>query len=259
MRTHLMLIALLCPVPVLADQFRVTNEVFSETSKTPIFRSLTLFNNDLVYDFAFVDPQSDEVLQATVYDFTRNRFLIVDYTADAKVEIDQEALLRFLSTMAAQVDAKATPLLKEATNPDFQITREEGRVKFSGKNLSYEVKTQKSDSKAISADYFRFADWSARLTTTLQGGMPPMARIQVNGELAKDAVLPEEVQLTISQGPIWETSKKLRSRHEFSGQLTNSDLKRIKMLQDKMAEMPLVNWDEYRAKRAASKTDGKKR
>lgn len=247
MRLLCVFVVLTAAVPASAQNFRVANEIFKEGQKAPIMRSLTLFKDDLVYDFAFTGVEGDEIEQATLYDFTRNRFLIVDYLENAKIEISQEELLRFMAELT-KFESR-DPLFKEASNPAFTVTREDGVIKFAGSRIKYEVKYFDPKSKLTATNYQRFADWSARLTT-LQFGQPPMARIAVNKELAKAAVMPKEVTLLRTHGPVWENINKLSSKHIIDWQLTKTDGKRIESLDAKMAEMEAINWTQYRAKMA---------
>ncbi len=254
----LMLSATLSSTTVLAqNRFRVSNEIFAEGKDEPFMKTLTLFTDETVYDFAYAPAEGDVIEQATLYDFTRNRFILVDYTANAKVEISQQDVLLYLAQLTSQVEAK-DPLLKEAANPKFEVTNEENLIKFTGDRIKYEVKTFTPSNKTAAADYHRFADWSARLTT-LQFGQPPMARMAVNRELAKDSLMPKQVVLIRSQGPIWENAKKLRSEHIFDWQLTKTDAKRIESLDAKMAKLETISWADYNAKKAAAKADNKKR
>lgn len=239
------------------NRFRVSNEIFAEGREEPIMKTLTLFTDETVYDFAYADAKGDVIEQATLYDFTRNRFILVDYVANAKVEITQEMLLRYLAELTNQVESK-DPLLKEAANPKFEITQDENLIKFTGDRIKYEVKTFSPTHKSAAADYLRFADWSARLTT-LQFGQPPMARIAVNRELAKESLMPKQVVLIRSQGPIWENAKKLRSEHIYDWQLTKTDAKRIETLDTKMAKIETLSWADFNAKKAAAKPENKKR
>lgn len=240
-----------------ARYFRVANEIFQEGQKAPIRRSLTLFKEELVYDFAFDGADGETIAQATLYDFTRNRFLIVDYRENLKIEVSQQLLLRLMSELATKLENK-DPLLKEAASPEFKVTREENLFKFTGTRIKYEVKGFESILKNAVTDYQRFADWSARLTT-LQGGQPPMARIAVNKELAAAGLMPKEVVLLRTPSPVWETVNKLSSKHIVDWQLTKTDGKRIEALDAKMAEMETTNWTEYLEKVAEKSGASKKR
>jgi hypothetical protein len=257
MRIVCLFVILAAALPVHAQEFRVDNEVFKEGQKAPFMRSLTLFKDegDLVYDFAFAGAGNDVIEQATLYDFARNRFLVVDYLENVKVLISQEELLKFMAELA-KLEEK-DPLFKEASNPAFTVTREDGVLKFAGSRIRYEVKYFDPKNRSAATHYQRFADWSARLTT-LQIAQPPMARIFVNKELAKAGLMPKEVTLLRTAGPVWENVNKFYSKHIVDWQLTKTDGKRIEALDARMAEMETISWVQYRGK-LAEKSKGSTR
>lgn len=258
MRMIALVLTLLVAQSAAAQQFRVENEIYMDGKSDPIVKTLTLFNSDLVYDFAFLSAGVDEVEQATLYDFSRNRFIVLDYGRKVKLEVSEEMLVQILSELAGKVDESKSAVLKEMAKPNFSIESIDNKLVFSGKSLKYEVITLPPKNATAARDYQRFADWSARLTTALQNGAPPMARIKVNEHLANEKLLPDEVVLTRSEGPIWENAKKLRSKHHFNWAHTKTDAKRIETLNKKMAEFTSVKWAEFRSATTANSTEKKR-
>jgi hypothetical protein len=259
MRFLCLLLTVLATSTASAQDFRIENFIFMEPQKEPLIRTLTLFSGDLVYDFSFADGEGKTIEQATLYDFTRDRFIVLDYGRKMKLEVTEETLVQILSELSGKVEGSNNSVLKEMANPHFDVNAVKDVITFTGKSLKYEVRTIAPQGKTAASDYQRFADASARLTTALQNGAPPMARIKVNEQLANDKRLPEEVTLTRSEGPIWENAKKLRSKHHFNWAHTKTDINRIEVLNKKMAEFKSVKWSEFRAVAAAAKADEKKR
>lgn len=239
-----------------ADEFRVENSIYRDGQKTPIHATLTLFpKGGVVYDFSF-GADGEQIEQATVYDFPRHRFMLVDYAAGVKLEINETEVLEVLGQLLAKVESNES-LLKEAANPEFETAHGDGIFRFNGKFLKYEIHTFSPSMKRAPRDYQRFADWSARLTTLQPHGLPPNARIKINDALASEQLLPKEVIHVRSVGAIWENDKKLRSIHTFHWQLTRSDKQRMETLHQKMASMESVGLRDYFERVAVARSSDK--
>jgi hypothetical protein len=230
-----------------ALDFRIENRVFVEKEKVPQSRSLTLFQAGMVYDF-MSDPS-----EVTIFDKSAGRFVLLNMAKQEQTEVTIAEIDAFIEKLKRLADKQKDPLSKFFADPKFEerFDAASGELSLTSPWVSYRMITEAAKDPAISAEYRDFSDGYSRLNAMLNpGSRPPMARLQVNQALAGREVLAREVNLTMTsiKDDIQQKTV-LRSEHDFSANLSASDLDQIRGARESRDKFKMVPYDKYKKNR----------
>ena len=109
------------------------------------------------------------------------------------------------------------------------------------------VRGTRAEQGATAQAYREFADWTSRLKTRVaDGAAPPFPRLMVNAALERRGILPDEVELTISQPHRPKAPPSvLRSQHQFEQQIYTADRKRIEEANQMAARFERTALSDY--------------
>ena len=224
---------ILCPVVLLsiwvlfsqgdshADDFRVQTHSFIGQQEKPVAENLTLFSGDVVYDFLLTHPP-----EISIWNPGHRLIVLLDVDRRIKTYVHADWLLQL--TAEIRVRAKsAQPLIKELAYPKFveRLNADADELVLVGDALTYRVRGEEAK-QSIVDQYREFADWFARLNTTLPPSPPPFARLELNRALTTHGMVPREVELSI-QLHSKPTPAIRRTRHTFAWKLLAEDSSRI--------------------------------
>jgi len=254
---------LLAANAALAQDFRIDTEVFvgpfsdKDKDKEPAAEMLTIFANDMVYDFLLTAPR-----EITLFDPLRGRFTLLDETRKVKASLSTQDVLAYVLALDSHAMESKDPLFAFAAHPQFETKSEEVhekgqslvRVTLAGNPLSYVALGQRPERPDAARSFRQFADWFARLNSARPGNLPPAARMALNQSLESSGVLPLEVTRTIVASGTFGREKKLevKTRHLVNWTLSGEDRKRVEHAGDCLAKFTAVSFDEYRTPTATA-------
>ncbi|MFO0902776.1 MAG: hypothetical protein U0939_07235 [Pirellulales bacterium] len=223
------------------DVFRVETDIFVG-KQTEALQYLTLFTGRNVYDFRVTKPE-----EITVYDWQRNRIVLLDPARKWKASVSTDEVLAFTAALKSHV-TESNPIFYAATHTGFGEPQEtdDGWLSLGNKYVTYRFKGQAPKHAESVARYREFADWSARLSAMRPGNLPPFARIEANKWIAERGWLPEEVERSIDPNKVGVRKVEVRSRHLANWILSESDQKRIDRVGDHLASFQEVTFQEFR-------------
>lgn len=236
------------------EPFRVETDIFVGKETEPI-QYLTLFQGRLVYDFRVTKPE-----EVTLYDWDRNRIVLVDPARKTKATLATDEVLNFTAGIKTHV-SESNAVFHAATHPGFSelVDEPDGWRRLSNKHITYRFRGTPPKSPDNVARYRDFADWSARLSAMRPGNLPPHARMEANKRIADLGWLPDEVQRTVDPGKIGFRKVEARSRHLFNDLLSETDRKRIERASSWAATFQDVGFPEFRDAALVAQTTPKTR
>ncbi|MBN2293469.1 MAG: hypothetical protein JXM70_13650 [Pirellulales bacterium] len=250
---ELLAIGFTCVNTAWGADFRVENKVFLGSDKKPLSESTTIFKDGIVYDYLV------ETGEVTVFDIERERFFLLDTRLKLKTQLSSKLVKAATDSLKSRADLSSDPFASFLINPRFdcQVDDERGELLFSSTMLEYRVVAVPAKTEEIANDYWRFADWFARLKTYIRpGARPPFARMLVNEELGRRGELPREVHLTLKpkQGL---ASRKIRmhSEHKIVTLLGDVDSRRVAETAEHLAVFEPISFKEYEQKQAKFETE----
>jgi len=226
---------------LLAQQFRVENEVFIDGDDVPDVESTTIFLDGVVYDFL---KQPREVI---IFDKSRGRFVLLDLQRRLKTEVSTSQVVAFTEWIKQWAAGQDDRLLQFLADPKLDKAQDDGWWIFRSSWLIYRVLPQQPADTRVVGLYRDFASWYCRLNAMLNpGARPPFARMMVDEELAAEGLIPQEVELSIrdrkSWFPKWTT---IRSRHRLIPHLVESDRDRVGQTDQFISMFLPVKFHEY--------------
>ncbi len=233
-------------------ELRVETEIFSNSNDTPVAHSLTLFRNDITWDFldTVAGSKQGEII---VHDPNRERLVVLDSALKIKTELNTIRLKRLGISLAAWAQKSSNPLMKWAGQHDYTDKLEVGEafIKLDGPRVQYDVTfTKNSNPKAVAA-YRQFADTAILLKSLMRpGGIPPFPRLAINGQIEKVCGIPTEVKLSIAPKVPLTTGIQLRSTHKSHPQLIAGDISRIETASAQMSVAELIELEDFVQKRS---------
>ncbi len=226
-----------------AADFRVDNSVFAADKQEPIAQSITLFQGGVVYDFLRRPPE------LIVYDTQAEMFTLLDPQRKVRTALSKADLAAFCQQLRRWAENQRDPVIRFSANPQFELQFDPTRSSLSASStwISYRVEGRRAEDPEMLRQYTLFADGSAQINALLNpGSRLPFPRLALNEHLARRAILPEQVDLTISS-----TSKNgqkqttLRSQHRWSTTLTDADLQRIREVRHWLVGFQPVPINQY--------------
>ena len=232
-----------------AEEFRIETRVFSGNADLPASESVTLFQEDVVYDFLEGSPQV-AIFRRPQGD-TPGRFVLLDRDRQIRTEITTDRISPLMKKLRDWGSKQNDPYLKFAANPAFDESFNEttGELVLESPLQSYRLTTTPIEKSSAQTQLQDFLNWTTQLNALIHGGPPPFPRLAVNAALARHAVVPLEVQLTTSGD-----SQELRSVHLLTWRLSKQDRQRIDAAVNDMANFKQVSNKEFQdAEKTAQK------
>ncbi|MFO0896933.1 MAG: hypothetical protein U0836_05815 [Pirellulales bacterium] len=227
------------------DELRIETKVFAGREEQPVSQNLTLFHAGAVYDYL---PDTREV---TVFDPRGGRFRLIDPVRGHQAEIETREIDEFCKGLKRWAAEQKDPLLQFAAQPQFEVEfdPERDELLLKHKLLQYAavaVPVQRGRN-AVLPHYRAYCDGYARLGAMLHpGSIPPFVRQQLNAELHSRGLVAESVELTLQPREALGKPLVIRSEHKIAYRLIDSDRKRISQTNEQMANLPTIDWHEYR-------------
>jgi hypothetical protein len=239
-----------------AQQFRIDTEVFVDGEQEPVSTSLTIFRDEVVYDFLLGDAP-----ETTVFDIRRGRIVLLDPQRQVRTELTTDILLEFCATMKSRAVSEGQDQL---FHPAFRTEYDEARrmLTLSGELMTYVAQGVVPRETGAVRRYQQFADWHARLNAVRPGNLPPFGRIELNRQLAEHGLIPEEIRRTVVWKRLVGTTKfTARSAHEIHWLISNSDRSRIEAVGNQLTTFREVSLKEFcdTAPLGSQKADGVER
>ncbi len=214
--------------------FRVDTDIYVNSTKPPIKRTLTLFSEGVYYDF----EESDAGL-ITVIDPTRNRIVLLDRKREIKTVLDTKQVQLMVANARVQADAKIASIAKS----EFEKTSAGQEIAVVQNDfMEYRASIQEPSQADMAQQYADFADWSARLNAIYQPKMPPYLRLELNQLISNRHALPNEIKRVTRQGG---RQMELTCRLITVWQLSQDDLTKIARCGSMLAQFKDVSADEY--------------
>ncbi len=238
-RIGAVLLVLTLSGPTTGQSFRVETDVFSGDQQQPIAEFLTLFHNGVIYDYQFTEPRI-----VTVFDISRNRFLLLDPRSRTKAELSTAQIESFHQQVRAVMAGRDEPFF----NPQFQYEYDEQQHvhRLSNERCTYQARGIKPDVPEAVNQYRAFADWYAQLSAMHPGSVPPYGRLELNRVLAERGQVPEFVERTISIARVFPSKQyTIRTQQLYTWLLSEQDHRRIRQTGDDMASFRAVSPDQF--------------
>lgn len=224
---------------VSAEDFRMETDVFAGTDANPIVETLTIFRDQVIYDF-----MSSEGEEITIFNIPKGSLVLLDTRRKLKTTITTSQLMAFTAAVkSGPAPANQSHLL----TPQFREKYDEANqvLTLSDVQLTYRVEGIKPQHPDYARRFQLFADWYARLNATRVGNPPPFGRIELNESLAKRGLIPAQIERTVGPATSPERQKKMRSRHLTNWQLTDTDRKRIHRAEECRKHFQEVTAERY--------------
>lgn len=231
-----------------AQQMRIETEVMVGESPELVSKSLTLFNDQLIYDFLFTasseDPGRFRLEEIVVFDPVSQSISLLDQQRKLRLTLSHTDLLSMSAAMKASEALRKKDLFLLEPEFDTSIDESQRRLTLSSPRMTYRCKCESSNDPKQLLSYYHFADWAARLNVSDARKMPPFARLKLNSVLRKRSWIPTEVQLSFdfTSG---QTLKATASHHRLN-QLSDNDQIRIQQAQQQLRQFEKTTLIEYR-------------
>lgn len=228
------------------EGLRIESEVFADSDKEPVARSLTIFRDGLAWDFlertdtAAKDGADHAVDEIVLHDPSRERVVVVDPDRNQKTQIDAIRLERLSVSLASWARKSDDRLVRWAGGPDFGdgIHEKDSKLELVGPRVRYAVECTAAPSEDAAQEYRRFADTAILLKALLHpGGIPPFPRLAINRRVSAAGGIPTSVTLEIDSkaAMVGGRPQVLRSVHKVHPRLLAGDVQRIEDAEARIA------------------------
>jgi len=245
-------------------EFRIESEVYANGGQEPVARTLTLFRDQIAWDFLDPVPAAGAgqatgdagaaAAEIVLHDPARERVVVVDPARNVKTHIDAVRLERLSVSLASWARKSDDRLIRWAGGPDFGDGMQEvaDQIELAGPRVRYAVAYAEAPTPEAAEVYRRFADTAILLKGLMRpGGLPPFPRMAINRRVAAAGGIPTSVVLELDPGMAAFTprSARLRCVHKFHPRLLTSDLARIEQAESSVAVATSVELADFVASR----------
>ncbi len=229
----------LCWVVVMAQDFRVDTDVYVEDRQETISEHLTLFKDNVVYDFTV--KGSEEI---TILNLQKGEINLLDVKNQRRADVKTQDLLEF----SAQIKAiGASQHGHDLVAPTFKVTfvPETNSLELVSKKITYRATGIASPDKSAALRFREFTDWYARLNAMRPPNLPHFGRLELNRELADRGLMPETIERTVVLGGVFATKHIARSQHVVGTTISGTDRRRIDEAGGYLTSFTKVSLAEY--------------
>lgn len=218
------------------EEFRIETRVFVGNEDVPASESVTLFQEEVVYDF--LEDSSQVAIFRRPHGDTPGRFILLDRERELRTEITTDRISAVMEKLRTWASKQNDPYLKFAADPRFDESYNEntGELLLESPLQSYRLTTSPIEKSSAQTQLQDFLNWYTQLNALVHGGPPPFPRLAVNSALARHACVPLEVQLTTSGD-----KQNLRSVHLINWRISKQDRDRIDQATRDMANFKQVS------------------
>ncbi|MBL9123311.1 MAG: hypothetical protein JNG90_06730 [Planctomycetaceae bacterium] len=226
-------------------EFRIQTSVFMGNEKTPASSNLTLFTNDVVYDY-IAEPQ-----EVTVFDPRRGRFVLLDVERQIRTQIPTKDVARNMQELRVHLaNTKNNAIAAFFSNPQFEsnIDPDTKELVLTSPIFTYRVTPLPVEDSTVLQTYVRFANSYAQLNqVTKPASPPPFPRMAVNEILKGRGVIPAKIVFTASNPAKLAANKSvtLKSVHAVQWKLFADDRKQIEETGRQLVTFREVPPEEY--------------
>ncbi|GIW90112.1 MAG: hypothetical protein KatS3mg109_0544 [Pirellulaceae bacterium] len=232
--------------PLPGEGFRVETDVFTANQQQPVAEFLTLFHAGVIYDYQLTEPK-----WVTIFDTTRQRFILLDPGNRTKTELSTADIESFHQQVRAVMAGRDEAFFSPQFRYEYDASQ---RVHLlSNERWSYRARGVVPKQPEAVAEYRAFADWYAQLSAMYPGSVPPYGRLELNRVLAEHGQVPEMVERTISIARVFPYKQDVvRTQHLYTWLLSEQDHRRIRKTGDDMASFSLLPADQFLRARSAT-------
>lgn len=255
--TLAMLFSLL--VPAIQAQwidFRVNNTVMVVENNQQVAKGKTLFVDGKVYDYLA------NLKEIIVFNPEKNTFYILNTRSREKVVITMDQIDNYFETLRQWAATHQNEDTRFFAMPQFKIAYNEkdNLYTFQSKLVSYEVTPMKAETPEMLTQYRQFAKAYCKLNLMLAPQTKTLfARMNVNETIFNAGSLISHVEVTFPPQKTGLFSKTLtiRSDYQFLPRLVESDLARIRQVDEFIAMFEETTFTDYQKNLKLEKETGK--
>ena len=241
-----MLIGLIAAAPVAGQEFRIESQIYLDASKLPVSKNVTLFSEQIVFDFQMSEEAQPVPTETVIFDAKRRLMVLLDAQRKVRLELPELRLITILEASRKDTleDTRSSFLVKEIFKEDNDWAN--GWVTLDSPSITYRYKGDRPERAEILPPYFDFLENFTRLLATDPTKIPPFARLKLNSSIRRVGWMPSEVQISIKPNSLFRQGLKARSTHKVVNKLSKQDHLRIAEAKQQWLNFKSVDLSEYR-------------
>lgn len=236
------------PDRVAGGEFRIQTRLYMGNEKEPASENITLFKDDVVYDYS-ASPQS--TLEVTMFDPRRGRFVLLDIERRLRTQIPTKEVANHIQQLRAKMATQnENKMFQFFQNPQFKaaVDPETDELTFDSPYLTYRIVPLAVKDEQVLRTYIQFANWYAQLNSVIMpGSTPPFPRLAINSALQSRGVMPTRLTFTAKNLEPLAANKSItiRSVHEVEWKLFADDQRQIEETGRQLVTFQEVSPTEY--------------
>ncbi len=255
-----LILGLVFACSAVAQSYRMETHVYQANDDSIVARNLTLFDGGLIIDFR-LDPDltGTSIREITIYDQTRQTFVLLDVEREIKLELDRSRLIQILESLRAELQTnEATRYLADVKFVEREDI-DQNRIELDGGWVQYVVSGRHPAETSVLPLYQDFLDHFTMLSASDPMSLPPFARLSFNRVLKKYGWLADRIELTIAPQDQILPAIHVYSTHLWGMKLSPKDRSHLETARKYWAQFRSVNLAEYRGLSAAEATRASRR
>lgn len=229
-----------------AQEFRIESQIYVDSSKLPVSQNVTLFSQQIVYDFQMSDEAQPKPIETVVFDARRRLMVLLDPKREVRLELPELRLISILESVRKETlkETRSNFLVNESFKEDNDWAT--GWVTLESPTITYRYKGSHPKHAEILPPYFDFLDNFTRLLVTDPTKVPPFARLKLNSSIRRVGWMPSEIQVSVKPNSLFKQGLEAKSTHTVVNQLSKKDHQRIAEAKQQWLNFKAVDLSEYR-------------
>lgn len=238
----------LCPLAsnLKGQDFKIASSIYTADSHLPVSENLTLFGDNLIFDFLLSNDLNPQVIEGVIFDPAKKQFVLLDYSRKVKAEVSDLQIIKLLDGLTKETlqNEGSAFLVKDEFEED--LDEQVNQITLTSPNITYRATGKRPENYALLPKYYEFLDNFTKLTVSDPRKIPPFPRLKLNQALKRQNWLPTEVRVEMAANEFFRESWNAYSKHNLISGLSSKDREMMQTAKNNWIQFRLVDLLEYR-------------
>jgi len=236
-----------------AHEFRIESHVYIGESTRPATHNVTMFSNELAFDFMMPEELNAAPMEIVIYDSRQRLIVLLDNQREIRVEMSAVQLTKLVESLRRQTLENETA--KFLVNDSFEVDTDwsAGWVTLTSPAITYRFRGEQPKNGALIPVYFQMMDVLTQLNATDPRQLPPFPRLKLNQTIRHVGWVPRDVQISVAANGFFPNSFSANSHHVLTEGLSKTDRDLMAEAKKNWMNFKQVDLKEYRTEEESRK------
>lgn len=231
---------------LMGQDFKIASSIYTADSHLPVSENLTLFGDNLIFDFSLSNDLNPQVIEVVIFDSAKKQFVLLDYSRQVKAEVSDLQVIKLIDGLTKETMQNESSAFLVKDEFEEELDEQANQITMTSPNIIYRATGRTPDNYAILPKYYEFLENFTKLTVTDPHKLPPFPRLKLNQALKRQNWLTTEVRVEIVANEFFREPWNAYSKHNLIMGLSSKDREMKQTAKNNWIHFRLVDLLEYR-------------